>query len=130
MKRLRVNRRFMKSKDANKSMSIATIRIRPSQIACTMGAVPFLLVAISVGGQLLKYVGGHDYVYGILPLANTLFNVDCEQNITTLFSVFLLLCSAILLAAIALTERQQRDPDLSRWAVLTCGFLCLAIDEA
>lgn len=82
------------------------------------------------GGQLIKYVGGHDYVYGLLPLANTLFNVDREQNITTLFSVFLLLCSAVLLAVFALTKRQQRDPDLSRWAILTCGFLYLAIDEA
>lgn len=95
-----------------------------------MGAMAFLLMAISVGGQLIKYVGGHDYVYGLLPLANTLFNVDREQNITTLFSVFLLLCSAVLLATIFLTKRQQRDSDLSRWAILTCGFLCLAIDEA
>jgi hypothetical protein len=95
-----------------------------------MGAVAFLLIVISVGGQLIKYVAGHDYVYGLLPLTNTLFNVDREQNITTLFSVFLLLCSAVLLAVIALIKRQEQDPELSRWAILTCGFLSLAIDEA
>jgi len=120
----------MKAKDANKSIFMATIRMRPSLIACTMGAVAFLLVAISVGGQLIKYVAGHEYVYGLLPLANTLFNVDREQNITTLFSVFLLLCSAVLLAVIVLLKRQQQDPNLSRWAILTCGFFYLAIDEA
>ena len=130
MKRLRVNRFFMKTMDANTSMFMATIRIRPPLIASTMGAVAFLLVVISVGGQLIKYVAGHDYVYGLLPLADTLFNVDREQNVTTVFSLFLLLCSAFFLAIIGLIKRQQRDPDQSKWAILTYGFLYLAIDEA
>lgn len=95
-----------------------------------MGAVAFLLVVISVGEQLIKYVTGHDYVYGLLPLTNMLFNVDHERNITTLFSVFLLLCSAVLLAAITLIKKQLLDTERSRWAILTCGFLCMAIDEA
>ena len=77
-------------------MFMTTIRLRPSLVACTMGAVAFLLVVISVGEQLIKYVAGHDYMYGLLPLTNMLFNVDREQNITTLFSVFLLLCPSFL----------------------------------
>ena len=120
----------MKAKDAKESLLMATIRMRPSLIACTMGAVAFLLVVISVAGQFVQYVGGHDYVYGLLSPAEQFFHVDREQNVPTLFSVLLLLCSASLLGLIALLKRQQQDPDLFKWVTLTCGFICLAIDEA
>ena len=89
-----------------------------------------LLVCISVAGQLVRYVGGHDYAYGLLSPAERLFHVDQQHNIPTLFSVLLLLCSASLLGLITFLKRRQQDPDLSKWATLTVGFIYLAIDEA
>jgi hypothetical protein len=94
-----------------------------------VGAIAALLVAISLAALLVRYIGGHDYVYGLLPLSERIFNVDTEQNVTTLFSVFLLLCAAALLGFISLLKRQQRNPDLPKWMILTCGFIYLAIDE-
>lgn len=32
-----------------------------------------------------RYGLGQDYVYGLLPIAEQLFHVDLEQNISTLF---------------------------------------------
>ena len=89
-----------------------------------------LLVVISVAGQLIRYVGGHDYAYGLLSPAEQLFHVNREHNIPTLFSVLLLLCSASLLGLITFLKRRHQDPDRFKWATLTVGFIYLAIDEA
>lgn len=56
------------------------------------------------------------------------FYVDGERNIPTAFSVFLLLSCAVLLAAIAVLERQQARPVLY-WTVLSVGFALMAVDE-
>ena len=88
-----------------------------------------LLVVISVAGPLVRYVGGHDSVYGLLSPAERLFHLNREQNVPTLFSVLLLLGSASLLGLIALLKRRQQDPDHSKWTTLTVGFIFMAIDE-
>lgn len=72
---------------------------------------------------------GHDYVYGLLSPAEQLFNVDREQNVPTLFSVVLLLFAASLLCCITVLQRQKQDSDVSKWMILTGGFMYLAIDE-
>jgi hypothetical protein len=91
-----------------------------------LGAVAFLLVLASIGGQLTKYLLGHDHVYGLVRL----FYVDAEQNIPTLFSVLLLFCAALLLTVITVLKKKEKDPDVSRWANLAFGFLFMAVDEA
>jgi hypothetical protein len=68
-------------------------------------------------------------VYGLLPITEQLFHVDLEQNISTLFSVTLLLCSGVLLVLIALLKRHRQDPDVSKWIILAGGFFYLATDE-
>jgi len=87
------------------------------------------LVVISLGMPLMRYVFDHDYVYGLLPLFDRLFDLNTEQNIPTLFSVFLLLCASLLLAAITLINYQRKGPANLHWAGLACGFFFLAIDE-
>ena len=107
-------------------MAINQIRLNPSAVARVLGAVAFLLVLASIGGQLAKYLLGHERGYGLIPL----FYVDAEQNIPTVFSVLLLFSAALLLAVITVLKNRQRDPDISRWAVLAAGFLLMAVDEA
>lgn len=111
-------------------MLTPSIRLYPTRIVGVLATILVLLVAISVALQLVRYVGEHDYVYGLLPPAEQFFHVDREKNVPTLFSAFLLLSSASLLGLIALLKRQQQDPDLSKWTALTCGFISMAIDEA
>jgi len=110
-------------------MDTPSIRLRPARIVGILGVIAEVLVTISLAGQLIRYVGGHDHVYGLLIPSEKLFNVDYEQNITTLFSVFLLLCAAFLLGLISILKRQRRNPDCSKWMILTCGFIYLATDE-
>lgn len=107
-------------------MAINQIRLNPSAVARALGAVAFLLVLASIGGQLTKYLLGHDRVYGLV----SLFYVDAEQNIPTLFSVLLLFCAALLLTVITVLKKKQKDPDVSRWTILAFGFLLMAVDEA
>ncbi len=107
-------------------MAINQIRLNPSAVARALGAVAFLLILASIGGQLTKYLLGHDLVYGLVPL----FYLDAERNIPTLFSVLLLLCAALLLTVITVLKKRQKDPDVSRWAILAFGFVLMAVDEA
>lgn len=107
----------------------ASILLRPIRITSILAAVASGLVLMSLASQFIRYVLGHDYVYGLLPITEQLLHVDLEQNISTLFSVTLLLCSGSLLVLIALLKRQRRDPDVSKWMILAGGFFYLATDE-
>ncbi|SPP64679.1 Multidrug resistance protein (Efflux pump/antiporter) [Nitrospira lenta] len=107
----------------------ASIRLQPSRITLVLAAVASCLVLLSFTSQFLRYGLGHDYLYGLLPITEELFHVDREQNISTLFSVTLLLCSGSLLVLIALMKRQRQDPDVSKWMILAGGFFYLATDE-
>lgn len=91
-----------------------------------LGAVAFFLVLLSIGGQFSKYMLGDAFLKGLVPL----FYVDTEQNFPTYFSVFLILIAALLLAVIAILKGKQKTPHVSKWAILSFGFLCMAYDEA
>ena len=94
--------------------------------AGVLGAVAFLLVLLSTAGQFAKFVLGPAFLPGLV----SLFYVDVEHNIPTYFSVWLILCAAFLLTAIARLNREQRKPHVSKWAMLSFGFLFMALDEA
>jgi hypothetical protein len=106
-------------------MVINQISLNPSSIARVLGAVAFLLVLASIGGQLTAYLTGHDHVYGLVRL----FYVDAERNIPTGFSMILLLFAALLLAVITVLKRKQTGSPVSHWAILSFGFLFMAADE-
>jgi cellulose synthase/poly-beta-1,6-N-acetylglucosamine synthase-like glycosyltransferase len=94
--------------------------------ACLLGAVAYLLVLLSIAGQFAKLMLGHEFLTGLV----LLFYFDVEQNIPTYFSVLLILCAALLLAVIAILTGKQRSPHVSKWALLSIGFLIMAFDEA
>lgn len=107
-------------------MVINQIPLKPLLIARILGVVAFVLVLASIGGQLTAYLTGHDTVYGLVRL----FYVDAEQNIPTFFSTFLLLFAALLLAVITVLTRNRTTSHVSHWAILSFGFLFMAVDEA
>lgn len=115
--------------DRDKPLSLAqtiwrNLLKRKQFYTAMLGVIAFLLVLFSIVGQFSKLMLGH--VTALVPL----FYVDIEQNVPTYFSVMLILFAAILLAVIAMLTRKQKMPHQSKWLVLSCGFLLMAIDEA
>lgn len=102
------------------------ISIAASSVARILAVVTAVLLLASIAGQLSKFLTGHDYLKGFVPL----FDADGEQNIPTFWSVLLLLFSGLLLAVVAALHRKQRLPYAAHWAVLSAGFLFMAYDEA
>lgn len=102
------------------------ISLKSSAIIRTLGIVVILLILASGIAQLASRFTGHEYIYGLVPL----LNLDAEQNIPTFFSTFLLLFADLLLWIITVLKRNQMDPRVSYWTLLSFGFLCMAVDEA
>jgi len=103
-----------------------TIGINPLKVLRLLWAVIAMLVLASITGQVIKYVTGHDYVYGFV----TKFNVDDELTVPTYFSAVMSLTSSVLLAVIARLTIARRGPYASHWFGLSVLFLYLAFDEA
>jgi len=106
------------------STNIPTGHLRSRSVAQYLFlAIAFLLFANLVG-LCFKYLVGHDYVYGLVPL----FDFDTESNIPTLFSTFLLLISASLFFIVRMASlfSGERQPV---WLFLSVLFCFLAIDE-
>ena len=102
------------------------ISIPSSSVIRVLAIVTVLLLLAGIAGQLSKFLAGHDYLRGFVPL----FDLDGEQNIPTFWSVLLLLVSSLLLAVVAALHRRQQLPYAAHWTVLSVGFLLMAYDEA
>lgn len=100
------------------------IPLNPFKITRILGAVAFFLVLASISGQLMFYMTGNKF-YGLV----LLFDIDAEYNIPTFFSMLLLLFAALLLSVITILERKRTASHILHWAILSFGFLIMAIDE-
>ena len=105
---------------------IKHINLNPTKIASVLAVIATLLVVASIAGQFSKYMLGHDYLMGFVPL----FNVDQERNIPTFFSVFLMLIIVFILVAITIQNRMQGKEHSVSWAILAFGFMFMSYDEA
>jgi len=94
-------------------------------IRILVGIAVFLLLA-STAGQLARFLGGHDSLYGLVRM----FFLDNENNIPTFFSTGILLLSACLLAVIAVLKKREKASFAGHWITLTIIFLLLSMDEA
>ena len=106
--------------------AINRITVIPLRITQALGIAAAFLVLASVTGQLVKYLGGHDFVYGLVRL----FYVDYENTLPSFFSASLLLIAALLLALIATLKQTAHATYRFQWALLSVTFLFMAIDEA
>ena len=106
-------------------MKINIFAVSSKKVSQILFIMTGLLIIASLAGQIMKYMGGHDTVFGLVPL----FNVSKEQNIPTLFSVLLLISCSVLLSLIFYLHRKQEAGLKMYWATLAIGFVCMAIDE-
>ncbi len=104
---------------------INNISIKITSVVRLLGAIAVSFIVASYAGQLITYITGHGTLYGLIPL----FNVDRENNFPAFFSALLLLFSALLIFIIALLEKNRKSSLVSKWGVLSIGFLYLAADE-
>jgi len=100
------------------------IPLHPYKIARIFSVVAFFLVLLSISGQLVLYTTGNK-LYGLV----LLFDIDAEYNIPTFYSALLLLFAALLLSVITSIKKIQNATDTIHWAILSWGFLFMAIDE-
>ena len=101
------------------------ISIRPGTIARLLGSAAFILVIAYFAGQFAKHVLGHGSLKGLVRL----FDLDGENNVPTYFSLFLMIISALLLALITAINKKQNLPYVSKWVVLSLGFVLMSYDE-
>jgi hypothetical protein len=108
-------------------MKVNQMRSGPFLITRILGSVALFLIFASLGGDLMQFFQGsdNDYVKTLFPL----FDLDEEYNVPTYFSVTLMIFAALLLAAIAILAGKRQHSDISKWALLAAGFLCMAYDE-
>ncbi|MFO1389606.1 hypothetical protein [Cellvibrio sp.] len=86
--------------------------------------ITIVLVILGTSLQLIKFIGGHGRLFGLVPL----LNLNGEHNIPSFFSAFLLSLAAYILG---LTYRLMRKSNQALyWLVLTVGFGFMAVDEA
>jgi hypothetical protein len=102
------------------------LTLNRSVITRVLGAVALLLVIVSVGGQLGKASFENKQIANLIEF----FYLNGEQNIPAFFAVLLLLFAALLLAGIAVLTGKLKQTEASKWAILSCGFLLMAFDEA
>lgn len=106
--------------------AINCITFIPLRITQILGGTAAFLILASLTGQLVKYLGGHDVVYGLVRL----FYVDYENTVPSFFSASLLLMAALLLALISTLKQASQATHRFQWRMLSCTFLFMAVDEA
>ncbi|QNA90845.1 hypothetical protein G4G28_24305 [Massilia sp. Dwa41.01b] len=88
-----------------------------------------LLLLAHCGAMALKYYGGNDMAFGLVPL----FDFYEEHNAPTYFSSLnLLITSALLFAISRLTDgggAAQAKKHGHAWRILAAGFLFMSVDE-
>jgi len=113
-------------KTSPRPSTINRITFIPLRITRALGVAALLLIFASMTGQLLKHIGGYDFVFGLVRL----FYVDYENTVPSFFSASLLLLAALLLALITTLKKAAHATYGFQWALLSFTFLCMAIDEA
>ncbi len=91
-----------------------------------LGVTACLLIFSSMGIMLVAHFVGHESVYWLVQL----FYLNHETNIPSGFSTFLLLFASVLIALIAVLKKKHGERFVWHWAILSCGFLVMAVDEA
>jgi len=102
------------------------VTITPAALAGCLGAAALSLVLIHMGFMLIRFVAGHEFVYGLAPL----FDLDRERNVPAFFSTFNLLGASFLLGVIARFQWREQAAGRWHWFGLALGFLFMAFDEA
>lgn len=108
----------------------AILEIPVRRVVFLLSGAVVLLFLLALPAPIFRFGLGHDYVYGFVPFAEQMFDLDLERNPATWFSSVLLLVSALLLGYVGLATRAVRDAYGRHWLILAGIFLYLSLDEA
>lgn len=89
-----------------------------------LSCIALLLVAHLIG-RYVRFVLGHDHVFGLIRL----FNLNEEDNVPSLYSGLTSILSAALFLMIGITKRKESAPYAWHWIGLCFAFLFIASDE-
>ena len=101
-----------------------SLNLFPQQILKINLYLIFFLIFANTLGIISKYYFDHNTVYGLI----SLFDVNTERNIPTLYSSIALIIASILLLTISLTHKKLKSSYIM-WFGLSVIFLFLSIDE-
>lgn len=109
--------------DHSKGKLPVQIAIVRRKVITLLTLIVVLLTIASISGQIYKYfIGGDRYLV-------SLFNLDAEWNIPTVFQAFtLLLCSGVILI-IGVSMREMGDRFSKHWIALAIIFCGMSLDE-
>jgi hypothetical protein len=102
-----------------------TLEIQCKKFYSILVVTVLFLILMGVVVQLCKFVLGHDYLFGLMPL----FSLTTDISIPTWYSSLSLLLSAILLAIISVAKRRIGDRFTLHWQAMSFIFLFLSLDE-
>jgi len=107
------------------SIGGSMLRLGLASVRRALAVVIVGMVAIGVGGQLVKRYLGHKNLFGIIPL----FDLDTEANVPAWYQSMTLGVCGALLAYIALHASSERKPFARHWGLLSALFFFLSADE-
>lgn len=99
--------------------------VHPKRVGQTLTLTAFFLALASIIGQIFRYFLGRERLLGLV----SLFNMNYENNIPTLYSALLLLLCSMLLVLVALAKQQLKNRFITHWWILSILFLYLSFDE-
>lgn len=101
------------------------LEVRIGVVVRVLSGVIALLALAHLAGQYARYFLGYNYLKGFVPL----FDLDTELNFPAYFSLLLLAFASQLLAFIAMLTYKAGAAHVSKWLILSIGFLLMAFDE-
>lgn len=104
----------------------ATVHWQVSSVYRLLLWITATLLAFSFLGQMLMHLSPD--LPGRMTFS-TQFDVDREQSLPTLFSIFLHLAASLSAAMVAWTLRQQVLPQVRAWLMVSAVFVLTMIDE-
>lgn len=114
-----------KSSKVNENSKPVALYVNARKLALVLAIFALILVLVSLSAQFIKYVGGVEKAYRLIPT----MDVDRELSVPSIFSVQLLFSLVFILEMITLSKINSRDEYRLKWVILTLGFLFMAFDE-
>jgi hypothetical protein len=106
------------------------IPVSAKRCAAALSVFVLVLVAASLGASFLSFVPVADpFLTEVKESVVRLAWLDGEGNIPAWYSASLLLFCSMLLAVIAVAQRQHRRGHVVHWLILSLIFLFLSLDE-
>lgn len=100
-------------------------KVVPIRVTRALIIITVCLAFASLAGQFYIYfLNGNNFLQIV-----SLFNLDDERNIPTVFSALILLLCSILLEFITLGKQRNKDNYASHWQGLAMIFMYLSFDE-